>query len=638
MDYKHGMCCHLVARIALVLLALPFILYAGPSTSAEQSSLQHLHAKAVEASLETSSYWRSLVHYYPSRRIEGATESHVDDDRFFLAPNGKHSPRAELLASISVLLGHVASPEKHDAQCRFVAREKWLRKSLDLPDAQPPATCNEYLQWRKNVGRGSVTLVFPASYLNSPSSMFGHTLLRIDPEDIESNSPLLSWSLNFAADVGGDSVSAGYAFKGLAGGYPGKFTALPYFEKLQEYGAIENRDIWEYRLDLNPDEIDRMLDHAWELRDISFDYFFFRENCSFRLLELMDLARPGLNLAGQFPITAIPADTVKAVSESGIVDKVDYRPSLGTRLNHAIESTPPTQRHWIDKIEAKPDVAESVAFKALDIGLQANVVRTANELLTFRSRRMSMTEATASRRLKLLTLVSQMPAETLPEVPLPSRPESAHETTTLSVAHGRDADQLYKEASLRFSYHDVLDRQQGYAQGAGIVLGDIRLRKPENDELRLESFDVVKLQSFNDRFSQLNSLSWELKVGLSRESIIEENRLGAAFDGSVGKSRRLGGSDLAYALLGASARQYVNPSSTFINAHLRFGWIGYHGFGASRIEVAANTFQMQSLQTTLSVKHNFPFAKNHALRLEALAARFAGAASERYSLAYRFYF
>ncbi len=638
MSYRLGRYRHLLARTGVLLLAIPFLFCSTVAVGSEKPSVEELQARALEAGLEESPYWHSLIHYYSSSQSEGTLESHVDDDRFFMSDEGKHNPKAELLATINVLFASQSSAKKADAQCRFIARGKWLRARLSLPQVVPPAACQEYLQWRQTIGRGSVTLVFPASYLNSPSSMFGHTLLRIDPEDIESNSPLLSWSLNFAADVGADAVSAGYAFKGIAGGYPGKFNALPYFQKLQEYGAIENRDIWEYRLDLTPEEIDRMLDHAWELRDISFDYYFFRENCSFRLLELIDLARPGLNLAGQFPITAIPADTVKAVSRSGIVNDIRYRPSLGTRLNHAIGSIPASQRHWLDKVEATPDIARSSRFKALDSRLQANIVRTANELLTFRSRRTQMSAVTAQRRLELLTLVSEVSAEDMPEPPLPSRPEAAHETTTLSLAYGRETNQSYIETGIRFSYHDVLDRQQGYAQGAGIVLGDIKVRKQKNDELRLESFDVVKLQSFNDRFAQLNSLSWELTAGLSRESLIEQNRLGAVFDGAVGKSRRLGASDIAYALLGISARQYVNPGSTFINTHVRFGWIGYHGIGASRLQVAANAFQSHALQTTLSLQHNLPLAKNHALRLEAAVQRFDDVSSEHYSLAYRFYF
>lgn len=84
------------------------------------------------------------------------------------------------------------------------------------------------------------------------------------------------------------------------GGYPGLFALVPYQEKLSEYRSLENRDLWEYRLNLTQAETERMVEHVWELKQIKFDYFFFDENCSYRLLELLQVARPSLRLTGQF--------------------------------------------------------------------------------------------------------------------------------------------------------------------------------------------------------------------------------------------------------------------------------------------------------------------------------------------------
>ena len=610
--------------------------------ASDQPSLAQLQTKAEEAGLDKSDYWHSLLHYYPSRTNQGTVKSHVDDARFFLAEDGKINPQAEMHATISALFGdensNADSDAGNDAHCRFVAREKWLRLQLSLPEQNAPAYCAEYFNWRGNIGRGSVTLVFPASYLNSPSSMFGHTLLRFDPVDMQSDSPLLSWSLNFAADVGNESMSAGYALKGIAGGYPGKFNSIPYFEKLQEYGAIENRDIWEYQLDLKPAEIDRMLDHAWELRDITFDYYFFRENCSFRLLELIDLARPNLDLADQFPLTAIPADTVKAVTDAGIVSRIEYRASLGTQLNHAIDAVPARYRHWIEQVEQSPQTTSSEAFKSLDEPSQTAIIKTANALLTFRSRRAARDADTAERRLALLTLVSQLPQETPLTVPRPPRPETGHDTTSVSLAYGQQDNVAFTEAALRLSYHDILDRKRGYAKGAGIVLGDIRVRKSNDDRVRLQAFEAVRLQSFNDRYAQLNTWSWEIMAGLTRNPVLEDDRLSATFDGSVGKSLRLGENAIGFILPGLSANQFINPGTTLVNAQLRSGIIAYSRFGASRLQLAASAFRFRELQTTVSLQHNLPLSKNNAIRFTAVAERLQQTNSERYSIGYRWFF
>jgi hypothetical protein len=98
-------------------------------------------------------------------------------------------------------------------------------------------------------------MIFPAAYLNSPSSMFGHTLLRIDQANVQSDqTALLSYAINFGAYIEGSDNSILYAWKGLMGGYPGLFALVPYQEKLSEYRSLENRDLWEYRLNLTQAE------------------------------------------------------------------------------------------------------------------------------------------------------------------------------------------------------------------------------------------------------------------------------------------------------------------------------------------------------------------------------------------------
>lgn len=262
--------------------------------------------------LAADPYWIALGHY--ERGKLGGWRSYVDDERFFLADNGESHPDAELAATLKALYASPSLGDKH-AQCVYPARTRWLRQQLQLDDLPQPQ-CGEYDNWYRDINPHSAVLVFPAAYLNSPSSMFGHTLLRIDQADVTSNNTaLLSYALNFGAYIEGMDNSILYAWKGLMGGYPGLFALVPYREKLAEYSRLENRDLWEYKLNLTPEETGRMVEHVWELKQVRFDYYFFDENCSFRLLELMEIARPGIELTEQFPLTAIPTDTVRAVEE-----------------------------------------------------------------------------------------------------------------------------------------------------------------------------------------------------------------------------------------------------------------------------------------------------------------------------------
>lgn len=241
--------------------------------------------------LAATPYWIALGHYETAKL--GGWRSYVDDPRFFLAEDGAHHPDQELAATVAALYAPASLGDKHP-QCVFPARTRWLREQLALNDLPRP-DCQEFNTWYTSIDPHSTALIFPAAYLNSPSSMFGHTLLRIDQSNTRrDDTTLLSYAINFGAYIEGSDNSILYAWKGLMGGYPGLFAMMPYQEKLSEYRSLENRDLWEYQLDLTPQETGRMVEHVWELKQIKFDYFFFDENCSYRLLELLQVARPSL--------------------------------------------------------------------------------------------------------------------------------------------------------------------------------------------------------------------------------------------------------------------------------------------------------------------------------------------------------
>ncbi len=624
-------------RSQLIALALTSAYYCFFNPLALAADVTAWASKAKQQNLHQEKVWQQLMHYLPSNRSPTGIESQIDDDRYFLAADGKTNPQAELIASIEVLLSPNTKPSNESAHCRFVSRTDWLREQFNLEPMPVPQSCSAYHDWRKIVGSHRMSLVFPASYLNSPSSMFGHTLLRFDSETTDEGSDWLSWSLNFAADTGSEDFSAGYAFKGIAGGYIGKFNSIPYFKKLQEYGAIENRDIWEYQLDFTPTELDRLLDHAWELRDIGFDYYFFRQNCSYRLLELMDYARPGLNLTEQFKLTTIPADTVKAVANAGLINERHYRPSLGTGIQARYQTLPRSQRHWVERIANNPATAQSDKFNALDMNTRAQIARVANDVITYRSRRAKRSPEVAKRRLALLRIISELPVEES-EIAEPSAPEIAHDTRTISIGLGR-ADKLdYKQLGIRWSYHDFLDRSAGYLKGAGIVLGDLRVRRDETGKTQLQGLELVTLQSLSDRALLFRAISWNLSVGFARNEHRLDGRLAGRVGGSIGKSTEILPNTVGYALLGASASQYSRFDEHFADAQVQFGFLHHVKSAVTQFELKLDSQQDESLRKTAFIKHNLPLSRNQALRLSYSWSKIRDDSTEQAQLDYRFYF
>jgi hypothetical protein len=388
--------------------------------------LAELIAQSDALDLANAPQWWALLHY--ERRLTGRAESTVDSDNFLLAPDGRTDPRAELHATLARFFDPAATlKDGEPPQCALRGRYLWLDRRLHFDPARlPPQPCVAFDEWRAAIDPAGVTLVFPEAYMNNPSSMFGHTLLRIDSA---TGKDLLAYGSNYSADTGGDGGVA-FAFKGILGYYDGRFAIYPYYDIIRQYGDWEQRDIWEYPLTFDADQTDLLLAHLWELRGVTFDYYFFDENCSYQILVLLDAARSGLDLQSQFRGWVIPADTVRAIVRTpDLVSGAAFRPSAATRLRHAATEMPHAQNALASAIADGTRPPDDPAVAALpDDAARAAVLGTAFEL--FRYRYLVDREATPDeqhRARAILLARSQVPfagsgLEPVPTPAVPARP------------------------------------------------------------------------------------------------------------------------------------------------------------------------------------------------------------------------
>ena len=281
--------------------------------------IETLTQKALALNLQQNRYWHILLHYQPS--IFGGVKSEIDDPEFFLAQDGYKNPTAELKATISALFSH----NSQDVVRRFYARYRWLKEQLD---PQNTITPNIHYEEVEKIYPGTVKIIFPTYYMNNPASMFGHTLLTIGTEN---KNPRLSHAVNYAAKV---TTSNGiiFAIGGVFGYFKGFYNVMPYYKKIQEYAGIEQRDMWEYEINLTPAETKKMIYHIAELNKIYAKYYFFTKNCSYNLLYLLEAARPSTELVSQFKTTVIPISTIQVLKKQGFIKSAEFRPSTETTL------------------------------------------------------------------------------------------------------------------------------------------------------------------------------------------------------------------------------------------------------------------------------------------------------------------
>ena len=565
--------------------------------------------------LANDRFWISLGHYETAKL--GGWRSYVSDKKFFLAPDGNEHPDHELAATVQALYAPASLGEQH-AQCVYPARTRWLKAQLNLGDLPTPA-CAEYKKWFKDVSPHSAVMIFPAAYLNSPSSMFGHTLLRIDQADVQADkTSLLSYAINFGAYIEGSDNSILYAWKGLMGGYPGLFALVPYQEKLSEYRSMENRDLWEYRLNLSQEETARMVEHVWELKQIQFDYFFFDENCSYRLLELLQVARPSLRLTEQFPLTAIPTDTVKAVKEAGLVESIEYRPSRERELLSRAEPLNSDEQQWVLNVSADQQQLQDPAFKALPRDRQALIIDAAYRLERYRANGQERDPQRAQRSFELLRAINKNPAPEL-DIPQPGLPEDGHQSRTWQAGLGTRGDRAFGEYGLRMAYHDLNDNAESFPLGAQIEILQMKLRQYEGNHWQFQQLDLATIRSLTPRNELLQPLSWQVTGGLERvPGKHDDETLVSHVNGGGGGTWALGDDVLGFAL-GTVRVEHNNDFAEFVSPAGGFntGVLWKNPLGNLSLEAKGDYFFNGEVRRSLSLNQQWELSRNLGLRLSA---------------------
>ncbi|WP_440906020.1 DUF4105 domain-containing protein [Catenovulum sp. SX2] len=465
-------------------------------------------------------YWLDLLHFHQAGFI-APNQSQIDSAAFFLSPSGKTDAYAELVATVAAFKGDLATNKTVKTQCLFPARYHWLSKQLpELKNYQ--TACPEFSEWRDTLSPEKIYLVFPAAYLNSPSSMYGHTLLRI--KKTSSDNALLDYAVNYAANPDPNDNQLVFSYKGLAGMYPGVFSIMPYYEKVTEYGSLESRDIWEYELDLTEEEVLQFVRHIWEVRDIYMDYYFFSENCAYQLLSMVDASSERISLLGSFRYRSIPTDTIRALVENDYVKSVEYRPSILSQMRYLQAGI---SEHDLQLAKAIVEQAEYniTGLQSYSNSQQAKLLELAYHYSRYlAAKKKSSLAHLGKRSIQLLSDRSKLQVQqNFTSVPSPKhRDDEGHATQRLLTSIGLFDGESYLEIEYRPAYHDLLDPAAGYMPHSQLEMFSFKLNLDNDSQLRFEQLKLIGIRSLSPSTGLFTSNSWQVDFGWKRFSKLND--------------------------------------------------------------------------------------------------------------------
>lgn len=458
-----------------------------------------LIAQAQTQKLSESRYWHLLMH-------APQNESEIDDPAFFLSQEGKHDLSLELESTIRHL-NEDTNRSNGSIYCRFPARRVWLEKELNV--TFEAGKCSDYDALVAKMDPQKVTLVFPSAHINSPASMFGHTFLRIDSA---MESKLMSYAINYAAHTE-DTNGLLFAYKGLFGGYYGFYSMLPYYEKLKEYRDSESRDVWEYDLNLSPDEVMAMVRHIWELQHINSWYYFFDENCSYHMLWLTEIARPSVRLRDHFFYYVIPPDTVRAFEEEGLVTQKHFRPSKRTKLLAYETKLSHNAINTVKRLsEGDMNSSDTLADQERRFTLEAAAELVEYDYIEGKISK----DIYSSRYHSLLSQRAGLGRGEMLDIPLKSNPDSAHRSARVSLLHEWGENRSPWLIGWRPAFHDLSEDDTGHLSGAQIEFLDT-IVAIEKERVTLEELTILSLASIAPVSHFFKPFSWRMKSGWDRE-------------------------------------------------------------------------------------------------------------------------
>lgn len=434
--------------------------------------------------------WQKLLHVKND-------ESLVASDFFFLSK--EKTLAAEWEATLTAFKengehkGFVTQP----ARCAFVARRKFFER-LGLVKVEH-TECEEYDAWKKGMDAKGIALVFSSSYPNNPASHFGHTFLRVRKERL--NNDLLDYAISYSAVVDGNDPGFIYAIKGIAGGYFGRFDFSPYYTMVGIYNNNESRDLLEYELDFKEEELERLMNHVWELySNATFAYYFFDENCSSVLGRLLEVARPNWDLKTNDSWYYLPSELVRRVVDEAGREKMNLlkkaRPSLKEVAKLRLKQAAGADQNSAPVLDAKLAQMQYLKFKRK------------NNLSEEEKRDMSQT---------LIARAKLKNAKTPPLEYRPSYPEESHLSKAVGLTYQQSSGNKEIVLNIKQGHHDLYNNDLGYVPYSQFDFLDIAaLYHFERQKIRLDRLRLIDIYSAHPLESMDPQVSWLVRAGRER--------------------------------------------------------------------------------------------------------------------------
>ncbi len=613
--------------------------FAAPESTDENPELGRLLVEAESKKIYDDPTWLRLLHFRVTPRI--ANHSDIITPEFFnaydksihaglkpnLATRGITS-KQELIATLNAFYQPILKDQNLHPQCRFPARFFWLNTKLNFQDKQlPKIVCGRLEKWAKFQTLNSISLIMVSGYFGNPASTFGHLLVKLNNSEFKSSSGnLLDQSINYGAKVPPNEKLPVYIIKGIFGGYVAGFSDNKFYTQDLVYSKQEYRDMWEYELNLNQQQNRLLVYHIWEMVGMKSTYYFLKENCGYRIAELLELVT-GHSLTPDRQPWYLPVSVFQELDEvenSRYIKKITFFPSSQRQLHHSFNQLSNKEASVVNKILAYPDSLKKHLVDNFTVKQTSRMLEVMLDYYRYKISGEDISEKQKNilkqhkntlivERLNLPIQQREKP-EKVPHIISPAKgakPRLFH----VGIAHNQAHGEVY-ELGLTAIHYDLLSNSKGSLENSELTLFNLILNYDKKQDFSVQKFDLISIKKLGLNSTKLfgeSNLSWRIRTGFERNDLSCKNCTNFFIEGGIGHAYKLRGNLISYGMLDG---RYSAEKNTFEVAP-NIGLIFSNNKKLKSVLEAGTRIDVESGQKNelLKLETRYSLSKNNTLRL-----------------------
>lgn len=543
--------------------------------------------KAIDLKLYDKNEWKALLHY---------ENGFYTQDKKFILSEGE-TPKAELIATIDGFFkdqSNYKNPNNHP-QCKFPARKLFIEHELGETNLFPHISCPDLNEYMTKAPADNISLIYVSENVKNPTSMMGHSFFKFDGTVGKTK---VSHAASFYTIIK-TSNPISLAYENLHSGMPGLFSLRPYQEVVSEY-MNEDRNIWEYTLNLNTYRKELIYYHVWELKDIDLKYFFASYNCSTVVYFSLVLANP--KLYKQYTLWMSPLQSAKLLYKNNLIAQVELKPTNEWLLRMSYQQIREEKADMIVKIVEKQEYSKINNLDYIELQFLVAYATTQFESKNFTKTKLENLLNYINKNVKNLGTKLDISA-----YKSPSKIPNERQVKIGYASYNKEG--FFKLGFLPAS-HLLGDDNREYFTESDLRIFELSLIANDKN-VYLDEFNLYGMKSYIPFEKYTQNLSYEFEIKVDRElNRAMQYQYVEKIDGGIGLDVQIFNDIHIFGMLNIGAG-YDNLDKLYLNTEPYIGFMVYEiGNMKSVVRYSQRFINGNRAYQKLIIDHNIFFHKN----------------------------